>query len=98
MRELKLGVLISGRGSNLQALIEACEGANYPAQIVLVLSNERLAQGLDRAEKAGIPTAVIDHLAFEDRVEFDAQIDETLKAHGVELVCLAGFMRLFVAI
>ncbi|MEK9899894.1 MAG: phosphoribosylglycinamide formyltransferase [Rhodospirillaceae bacterium] len=94
MNRIKVGVLISGRGSNLQALIDACADSNFPAQIVLVLSNKPEAAGLDRARDAGIDTAVVEHGAFPDRESFDRQIDAHLRDAGVELVCLAGFMRL----
>jgi phosphoribosylglycinamide formyltransferase-1 len=94
MAALKVGVLISGRGSNLQALIEACREPDTNARIVLVLSNKANAAGLARAAEAGIPTAVIDHKAYKDRAGFDAELDRRLKAAGVELVCLAGFMRI----
>jgi len=90
----RVGVLISGRGSNLQALIEAQMGRDYPAEIVLVLSNVPEAQGLARAEAAGIPALVVDHKRFANRADFDAALDRTLKQAGVELVCNAGFMRL----
>ncbi len=94
---LKVGVLISGRGSNLQALIDACETANFPASIVLVISNNRGAAGLRRAEAAGIATAVIDHREYPDRRSFDDALDSKLRAAGAEIVCLAGFMRLLTA-
>jgi phosphoribosylglycinamide formyltransferase-1 len=91
---VKLAVLISGRGSNLQALIDAAATPGYPAEIALVLSNRPDAAGLARAAAAGLATAVVDHKAFADRAPFDAALDRVLRAHGVELVCLAGFMRL----
>jgi len=91
---LKVGILISGRGSNMQALIDACGSADAPAEIVLVLSNDPKAGGLARAAAAGIPTRVVNHRGFADRPSFDAALDAALKAAGVELVCLAGFMRL----
>jgi len=94
---MKLGVLISGRGSNLQALIDACAQLDFPAQIALVLSNKPNVQGLERAEKAGIPTCVINHRDYPDRQAFDAAMDAELQAAGVELVCLAGFMRIITA-
>ncbi|MBO6781976.1 MAG: phosphoribosylglycinamide formyltransferase [Alphaproteobacteria bacterium] len=94
MARLRLGVLISGRGSNLQALIAACADAGYPAEIALVVANRPDAKGLDRARDAGIATAVIEHGDFEDRESFDRAIDAELKQAGVEFVCLAGFMRL----
>jgi phosphoribosylglycinamide formyltransferase 1 len=90
---LKVGVLISGRGSNLQALIDACKLPGFPAAIALVISNMADAAGLARAEKAGIPSEVIEHGRFATREAFDAALDAALRAKGVELVCLAGFMR-----
>jgi phosphoribosylglycinamide formyltransferase-1 len=95
--KLKLGVLISGRGSNLQALIDAAADPAYPAEIALVISNKPDAGGLERAQAAGIATEVIPHKNFPDRESFDAALDKTLRAAGVELVCLAGFMRLLTA-
>ncbi len=94
MNRLKVGVLISGRGSNLQALIAACAAPDFPAEIVLVVSNKPDALGLDHARAAGIDTAVIAHGDFPDRETFDREIDKHLKSSGAELVCLAGFMRL----
>jgi phosphoribosylglycinamide formyltransferase-1 len=91
---LKVAVLISGRGSNLQALIDACVPRDFPAEIRLVLSNRSDAQGLERAAQAGIPTQVISHRDHATREEFDAALDAALQAAGIELVCLAGFMRL----
>jgi phosphoribosylglycinamide formyltransferase 1 len=90
----KIGVLISGRGSNLKSLIEACADANYPAEIVLVISNVAEAGGLTHAANAGIPTKVISHKAFASREAFDAAIDAALREAGVEIVCEAGFMRI----
>lgn len=90
----KVGILISGRGSNLAALIEAAADADYPAEIALVLSNRADAGGLDRAREAGLATAVVDHKAYPDRASFDAAVDARLREAGVEIVCLAGFMRL----
>lgn len=94
MARLKVAVLISGRGSNLQALIEACADPEFPAEIVTVISNVADAAGLERAKDAGIPTAVIDHRDFASRDEFDGALDAALKKSGAQLVCLAGFMRL----
>jgi len=90
----KLGVLISGRGSNLAALIEACRAPDYPAEIAVVISNRPEAPGLQYAAEAGIPAMVVDHKRFASRNEFDTALDETLRAAGVELICNAGFMRL----
>ena len=93
--KLKLGVLISGRGSNLQALIDASASPDYPAEIALVISNVPDAKGLERCQQPNIATAGIDHKDFDDPESFEAELDKTLRAQGVDLVCLAGFMRLF---
>ncbi|MBB3930953.1 phosphoribosylglycinamide formyltransferase-1 [Kaistia hirudinis] len=90
----KVGILISGRGSNMSALIDAAEDADFPAEIALVLSNRADAGGLKVAEDAGLATAVVDHKAYADRASFDAAVDARLREAGVEIVCLAGFMRL----
>jgi phosphoribosylglycinamide formyltransferase 1 len=94
MANLKVAVLISGRGSNLQSLIDATCQDDFPAEIVLVISNVPGVQGLERAEKAGIETKVINHKDFEDRESFDEALGESLRDSGAKLVCLAGFMRL----
>ena len=95
MNRKRVAVLISGRGSNMAALIAAARAATYPADIVLVISNRPDAAGLARAQAAGIPTAVIDHCAYgEDRDAFDRAIQATLDRYAIDLVCLAGFMRL----
>jgi phosphoribosylglycinamide formyltransferase-1 len=94
LAKLKVGVLISGRGSNLQALIDACADENYPAEIVRVISNVPGAAGLARAHAADIPNVVIDHKAFDDREAFEEALGEALSGAKAELVCLAGFMRL----
>ncbi|MBP2294416.1 phosphoribosylglycinamide formyltransferase [Azospirillum rugosum] len=92
---LRVGVLISGRGSNLQALLDACAAPDFPAEIALVLSNKADAYGLERAASAGVPTAVVSHRDFPgDKRAFEEAMDARLRAAGVELVCLAGFMRL----
>jgi phosphoribosylglycinamide formyltransferase 1 len=92
--KLKLAVLISGRGSNLQALIDAQKKKDYPAEIVLVISNVAGAPGLERAKKAGLPTRIISHKDFDGRESFDAAMTEEIEASGAGLICLAGFMRL----
>ena len=97
MRRKKVGVLISGRGSNLQSLIDACARPDFPAQVALVISNKADAYGLQRARQAGIAAQVIDHRSFPGREPFDAAIDAALRAAGCEFVCLAGFMRLLTA-
>jgi phosphoribosylglycinamide formyltransferase-1 len=94
MTRKRVGVLISGRGSNLQALINACKKRDYPAEIVLVISNVPQAQGLLRAEAALIPTLTINHKDFPTREAFDAALDAALNEAGVEILCNAGFMRL----
>jgi len=91
---LKVGVLISGRGSNLEALIAACAAPGFPAEIALVLSNRADAAGLAHAARAGIASRVIPHRDFSSRNAFDDALDGALAAAGIELVCLAGFMRL----
>ncbi len=93
VKKLKLGVQISGRGSNLQALIDACANPNFPAEIVLVVSNVEGAGGLERAERAGIPTTTIPHKKFPSRQAFEETLDEAHRQAGVELICNAGFMR-----
>ena len=92
--KLRVGVLISGRGSNLQALIDACAQDAFPARIVRVISNRPNAQGLERAGKAGIDAQVVDHTDYDDRDAFETALHASLKEAGVELVCLAGFMRI----
>src|ERR1700757_3990310 len=95
MIKKRVAVLISGRGSNMLALIEAAKAEDYPAQIVLVLSNRSEAPGLARAREAGIATAVVDHRPFGvDREAFEGALDEALRQYRVALICLAGFMRL----
>jgi phosphoribosylglycinamide formyltransferase-1 len=88
-----VGVLISGRGSNLQALIDAGLAESFPARVTLVISNVPDAYGLARARSAGIATRVIPH-AGKRREDFDAELDAALREAGVEFVCLAGFMRI----
>lgn len=94
MARLKAAVLISGRGSNLQALLDACADPEFPAEIALVVANVPGAYGLTRAERAGVPTLVIDHRGFDGRAAFDRAVDQAIRAAGCGAVCLAGFMRL----
>ncbi len=95
MNRKRAAVLISGRGSNMAALIEAAKDKSYPAEIVLVVSNQPDAGGLATARAAGIATEVVDHATFgKDRVAFERALQATLAKHGIEIVCLAGFMRL----
>jgi len=93
VKRLALGVLISGRGSNLQALIDACADPAFAARIAIVLSNRADAGGLDLAAAAGLPHATIAHRDHPDRETFERAVDGALRAAGVDLVCLAGFMR-----
>jgi phosphoribosylglycinamide formyltransferase 1 len=95
MAKLKVAILISGRGSNMAALIEAAQAADYPAEIALVVSNVAEAPGLAIARKEGVPTAVVSHRDRPDRETFDRAVSVELERHGVELVALAGFMRIF---
>ncbi|MCJ2013778.1 phosphoribosylglycinamide formyltransferase [Methylobacterium sp. J-076] len=92
--KVRVAILISGRGSNMVALVEAARDPAFPAEIVLVLSNDSGAEGLSRAAAAGIPTKALDHRSYPDRATFDAAIDAALREAGAELVCLAGFMRI----
>jgi len=89
-----VAVLISGRGSNMMALVEAARERDYPAEIVTVVSNRPDAAGLDWAKAHGIPAAVIDHKAFRTREEFDAELHEMLSDSGAKLIACAGFMRI----
>ncbi|MGA8818507.1 MAG: phosphoribosylglycinamide formyltransferase [Xanthobacteraceae bacterium] len=93
--KLRVAVLISGRGSNMVALIEAAKAIDYPAAIVLVISNNPDAAGLSYAREAGIATAIVDHRPFkENRAAFEQALNAQLEAQRIDLVCLAGFMRL----
>jgi len=97
MARMKVAVLISGRGSNLQALLAAAADPAYPAQIVRVIANEPTAPGLAYAESAGVATEVVDHRDFKSRPGFEAALNATLIDAGAELVVLAGFMRVLTA-
>jgi phosphoribosylglycinamide formyltransferase-1 len=90
----RLGVLISGRGSNLQSIIDAIADGRLRAEIAVVVSNVAGAHGLERARRAGIESLVVPHREFTSREAFDATVAEALRSRGVGLVCLAGFMRL----
>lgn len=95
MSRRKTAILISGRGSNMGALISAAMSPDYPAEIALVLSNRPDAKGLERAAEFGIPTAVVDHTDYAgDREAFERQVDAVLKEHKIEVIALAGFMRI----
>ena len=98
MSRKRVAVLISGRGSNMTALIEAAKDSNYPAEIVLVISNIADAGGLQLANAAGIATAVVDHKAFgKDRTAFERELQAVLEKNAIDIVCLAGFMRILTA-
>ena len=95
MTRKRVGVLISGRDSNMESLVEAAKERSYPAAIALVVSNNPQAPGLARAKAHAIPTAVIDHRSHgKDRAAFERALESVLEEHRVELICLAGFMRL----
>ena len=89
----RVGVLISGSGSNLQALLDAAAAEDFPAEIALVVSNRPGVRGLDRAAAAGVPALTIDHKAYDGRAPFEDALHEALTEHRIETVCLAGFMR-----
>ncbi|HXG15054.1 MAG TPA: phosphoribosylglycinamide formyltransferase [Calidithermus sp.] len=93
-RPLAVGVLASGRGSNLQALLDAAARPGYPARVVIVIADRERAPALARAEAAGVPAVFLDPKGYEDRAAYDAALSERLERAGVELVCLAGFMRI----
>ena len=92
----RVAILISGRGSNMAALIEAAKTKDYPAEIAVVISNRAEAAGLERAKAGGIATEVIESKPFgKDRGAFEAVLEQKLAQHRIELICLGGFMRLF---
>jgi len=97
VKKHKVAVLISGNGSNLQALIDAAGAPDYPAEISLVISNKPDAYGLTRARNAGIPAHVVEHMDHSSREEFDEAIHKLLQKYDIEFVCLAGFMRILSA-
>ena len=97
MKKARTAILISGRGSNMMALVEAARDPAYPAEIVCVLSNRADAKGLDFAAANGIAARVIDHKAFASREAFEAALDDELRAMNVEIIALAGFMRVLTA-
>jgi formyltetrahydrofolate-dependent phosphoribosylglycinamide formyltransferase len=94
MEKIKVAVLISGRGSNLKALIEACKNKNFPAKISLVISNKESAKGLEVAKENLIKTEILNHKSFNNREEFDRSVNEIILREDCQLVCLAGFMRI----
>ncbi|MFH0809986.1 MAG: phosphoribosylglycinamide formyltransferase [Pseudomonadota bacterium] len=94
MRPLRVGVLLSGGGSNLQSIIDACESGKAAARVVVVISNVPEAFGLERARRAGVPAHTVAHADYVSRAAFEDRLLAILREHDVELVCLAGFMRL----
>src|ERR1041384_1724019 len=94
----RVAILISGRGSNMAALIKAAAAEDFPAEIAVVISNRADALGLERAKQSGVPTVVIESKPFgKDRAGFEIRLQEALDQSRVELICLGGFMRLFTA-
>jgi phosphoribosylglycinamide formyltransferase-1 len=93
----RIVILISGRGSNMEAIVEACTVQSWPARVAAVISNRADAAGLDYAAARGIATAVVEHRAYADRERFDAALAEAIDAHAPDVVVLAGFMRILTA-
>jgi phosphoribosylglycinamide formyltransferase 1 len=94
----RVAILISGRGSNMAALIRAAAAQDFPAEIAVVVSNRADARGLEKAQASGVPTLVIESKPFgKDRAAFETALQAALDQHGVDLICLGGFMRLFTA-
>ena len=94
----RVAILISGRGSNMAALIEAAREQDFPAEIAVVISNRADAGGLEKARASGVPTVTIESKPFgKDRAAFEAALQSALDQHGIDLICLGGFMRLFTA-
>jgi phosphoribosylglycinamide formyltransferase 1 len=94
MQKKRVGVLISGRGSNMRALVDAARAPTYPAEIVFVASNKPDAAGLDFAKSHGIATAIVNHKDYATREDFDAALNAELQKHKLDLICCAGFMRI----
>jgi phosphoribosylglycinamide formyltransferase 1 len=97
INKIPVCVLISGNGSNLQALIDACAAPDYPAEIIHVISNKADAYGLQRAALAHIPSTVLSHKGYASREAYDQELHKIIMASGAQIVCLAGFMRLLSA-
>lgn len=98
MQKKRVGVLISGRGSNLRALIEACGDPAYPAQIIVVATNNPDAAGLVYAQQHNIATAALDHKSYASREAFDSALNTELQKHNLDLICCAGFMRIMTSV
>ena len=94
MHKIKTAVLISGRGSNMMAILKATQNNDYPAKLNIVISNKPSAEGLKKAEEFGIKTVVLDHKAYKNRHKFEKDLDAHLRASKIQIVCCAGFMRI----
>ncbi|HFB55190.1 MAG TPA: phosphoribosylglycinamide formyltransferase, partial [Hellea balneolensis] len=94
MRKIRTAVLISGGGSNMEALATASQATDFPASIEIVISNKANAKGLKKAQKISISTCVIDHTSFKTREKFEQELHAKLEEFNIELICLAGFMRI----
>jgi phosphoribosylglycinamide formyltransferase-1 len=97
LKTLKLAIFISGRGSNMRAIIESCKNPNFPAQVVMVLSNRPDAAGITFAKECGIPTEIVDHKSYPSREAFEIEISNRLKNHEIDFIVLAGFLRVLTA-
>ncbi len=97
VEKLKLAIFISGRGSNMLSILEACKSSDFPAEIVLVLSNRPDAKGLTLAESLNIPTECVDHKTFDTREIFETEISSRLQKYDIDFIVLAGFMRILTA-
>lgn len=97
MEKLKLAILISGRGTNMAALIEACRDPDFPARVCVVISNRPDAAGIEMVSSFNIKTEIVDHKNYEDKPGFESELQETLSAYKPDLICLAGFMRILSA-
>lgn len=97
MEKLNLAILISGRGSNMQALISACEDQDFPARVAVVVSNRPDAAGLEIAAVKNIPVAIVDHKTYTGKAAFEQALQDVLAGYDIDLICLAGFMRILSA-
>jgi phosphoribosylglycinamide formyltransferase-1 len=97
MGKLRVGILISGGGSNMLAIVKACQAPDFPVEVAVVISNRPEAKGIEAANSRGINTTIVDHKLFADRPAFEAVLNQELQKHDVELVCNAGFMRILTA-
>lgn len=97
MKKLKLAIFISGRGSNMRSIIEACKQPDFPAEISVVVTNRPDAAGIEFAKSCGIKTEIVDHKSFENRESFEAEIQGRLQTYPIDLIILAGFLRILTA-